>query len=570
MNSKMSNHLLAVVLGLFTVVIVIGGFAALVNQKPFKNSIKLNAGWIISKKSIVISDCENSETRERLIYSRTIPHNAFANPNLRFNNHGRIAKIYINDRLVYSYGVEEFKTGKMVGSGYHWVSLPPECGGKSISMEFIETRANDHFTFSYPILGRGEDTISDFLLENFVNLIISLFLLSMGIAIVALGLVASVFSWEYWRFSVLGAISFLVGVWLFAYTGVIQIFSEDIVFNLWIEYASMYTTPLVILAFIVTIWKPDIKKAVNVPFYGLFLLYAMVFAITFFKNISYGLHLNSMLPVFQLIDLCIISQFAVMSIHYFISEEKIGQKNAVLLGVLSLEMIFFTIILSSYFFELDGIEALPSLFLVVSVFTFFVSMLMSIFFGVLTAEEIRMGNEYSKKLRATDLRTGLKNRMSFFSKFERLFSEGKKMTLIVFSVQGLKEINHELTYTEGDLLIKTFAELLQKVFISSGTIGKIGDSKFGVLLYNNDRQLSHYYIEQYEKKAVLVNSDLYSFYVVALWGMAYSDEAETSEEFFNLAHDRLKEKEEENGNQLVVKDMAKIDFESIEKVFRTL
>ena len=144
------------------------------------------------------------------------------------------------------------------------------------------------------------------------------------------------------------------------------------------------------------------------------------------------------------------------------------------------------------------------------------------------------------------------------------------MTLIVFSVQGLKEINHELTYTEGDLLIKTFAELLQKVFISSGTIGKIGDSKFGVLLYNNDRQLSRYYIEQYEKKAVLVNSDLYSFYVVALWGVAYSDEAETSEEFFNLAHDRLKEKEEENGNQLVVKDMAKIDFESIEKVFRTL
>ncbi len=56
--------------------------------------------------------------------------------------------------------------------------------------------------------------------------------------------------------------------------------------------------------------------------------------------------------------------------------------------------------------------------------------------------------------------------------------------LLIFDVDDMRKINHEVGTLQGDLLLKEFAERLQKQFRSSDIIGRIESDSFAVYMNN--------------------------------------------------------------------------------------
>jgi diguanylate cyclase (GGDEF)-like protein len=90
------------------------------------------------------------------------------------------------------------------------------------------------------------------------------------------------------------------------------------------------------------------------------------------------------------------------------------------------------------------------------------------------------------KLAALDQLTGLYNRRSgeqrLSEEIGRSLRYGRPLTLLMFDLDGLKQVNDKLGHAGGDLLLKTFAERLQRAIRGSDLAVRLGGDEFMVML----------------------------------------------------------------------------------------
>jgi len=90
------------------------------------------------------------------------------------------------------------------------------------------------------------------------------------------------------------------------------------------------------------------------------------------------------------------------------------------------------------------------------------------------------------KLAALDQLTGLYNRRSgeqrLGQEISRAQRHGRPLTVLLIDLDGLKQINDAYGHAAGDLLIKTFAERLQRAIRGSDVAVRLGGDEFMALL----------------------------------------------------------------------------------------
>jgi diguanylate cyclase (GGDEF)-like protein len=90
------------------------------------------------------------------------------------------------------------------------------------------------------------------------------------------------------------------------------------------------------------------------------------------------------------------------------------------------------------------------------------------------------------KLAALDQLTGLYNRRSgeqrLAQEMSRAERHGRALTLLLLDLDGLKCINDNSGHAAGDLMLKTFAERVQKAIRGSDLAARIGGDEFMVVL----------------------------------------------------------------------------------------
>jgi diguanylate cyclase (GGDEF)-like protein len=90
------------------------------------------------------------------------------------------------------------------------------------------------------------------------------------------------------------------------------------------------------------------------------------------------------------------------------------------------------------------------------------------------------------KLAALDQLTGLYNRRSgeqrLAEEISRAVRHGRPLTLLVLDVDGLKKINDRLGHAAGDLLLRNFADRLQRAIRGSDLAVRLGGDEFMVIL----------------------------------------------------------------------------------------
>src|SRR6202050_3228500 len=90
------------------------------------------------------------------------------------------------------------------------------------------------------------------------------------------------------------------------------------------------------------------------------------------------------------------------------------------------------------------------------------------------------------KLAALDQLTGLYNRRSgeqrLAEEISRAVRHARPLTLLVLDVDGLKKINDRLGHAAGDLLLRNFADRLQRAIRGSDLAVRLGGDEFMVIL----------------------------------------------------------------------------------------
>jgi diguanylate cyclase (GGDEF)-like protein len=100
----------------------------------------------------------------------------------------------------------------------------------------------------------------------------------------------------------------------------------------------------------------------------------------------------------------------------------------------------------------------------------------------------------------TDSLTGLLSRKAFDEQIIRLFekarAEEKPLSLAIFDIDDLMDINDKLGHVAGDVAIKMVAEKIKELSGESVITGRIGGDEFAILFPNTEREQAFLTLER--------------------------------------------------------------------------
>lgn len=141
-----------------------------------------------------------------------------------------------------------------------------------------------------------------------------------------------------------------------------------------------------------------------------------------------------------------------------------------------------------------------------------------------------------------DFLTGVRNRNAYDQKREKL-SSNRSYGLVVFDINGLKNINDRLGHQQGDLLISESARILVDTFWGYGKIYRIGGDEFALLFENCDKETIDARIGVMENRIAKENQSKEDWKISISYGveMHKSDDDKTYEEVFENADNKMYE-----------------------------
>lgn len=128
------------------------------------------------------------------------------------------------------------------------------------------------------------------------------------------------------------------------------------------------------------------------------------------------------------------------------------------------------------------------------------------FYAVVTVllAELRHALEEERLLANTDLLTGAMNRRSFNELAEKkmIVSEvnRKPYTLVYIDLDDLKIINDRRGHAEGDMVLKTVADVLQKQIRHGDLLARLGGDEFAVLLGDTGQETATKIVQRLQRE----------------------------------------------------------------------
>jgi diguanylate cyclase (GGDEF)-like protein len=152
-------------------------------------------------------------------------------------------------------------------------------------------------------------------------------------------------------------------------------------------------------------------------------------------------------------------------------------------------------------------------------------------------------NEALEKMAYTDALTGIYNRRKCEEEWDKL-DAGRNYGILAFDLNNLKKMNDTNGHEMGDLLIKTFAEVLQTVFGENGVVGRMGGDEFMVIFPDMSKIELDRLLKKFEKQIEKVNEQTKNLNMSAAYG--YCGQAENpgcdAREIYRMADARMYEK----------------------------
>lgn len=541
------KHFLWLLIALLMAAGLLYFFNAIRNNSLSENVISLDEEWTVSVNGDSKENCSLQTFKlpallnvgDSIKISKTITTRLNFSEALRFRVFLSTVEVKVNGKSIYSYGQDNFKEQKLVGSGYHFIPLPVNVSRQRVEITFVAAEEAAFTNIPAIELLPASEAVPDFYARHAFEVLIGFFLVVLGACLIVVSLVAFGVNKNYYRLVLIGGMSFLIGFWTLCNTKTLQIFSSNLAVNTILEYITLYLAPI-LFALLILDMRKELAHWKQVSLRIIIVLDAVFCVTATILQATNLLHYPATLTEFHIFAfLCF--AFLVLSGTLFDRSANISEKifasGIVIFALFGLvDLIRFNLqkyVLAENIYMEDT-------WLPMGAFAFVVILLVSYLVYLYNIIMTETEKEVLTTLAFKDSLTGLYNRAMCEKIFDDLNENKKVYTIISIDVNGLKQVNDSLGHAVGDSLLLVFSKVLTESFENVGSCIRMGGDEFVVVI---EEEKMPFVADAIARLVELENSTFVTTDVClsASYGIAASNEAptKTADAVYRIADERM-------------------------------
>lgn len=529
---------------------IIGSSLALTSIPRYK-IIPLDRQWDMSINDVQLSDVTLSQfhtyykpvtkKHDHIVMKCTLPDQSVPTPVIMFRSRYSTLKCYVDNQLIFDYGMDYYQKDKFLGKMYHVISLPSNYPGKELTFEMYLGGTNGYVNIGPPLFGSQPDVTGQFVQDNLIIISTGLFMFIFGITFLCIGLIFTNYVAEI-KSLVIGSIFCMnISVWLLSYYNLLSLFVYTEA-ETEIEYFTMYL--VVPYCFIILYYIGNLKG--NRLYTGLMLFCCSVPFVQYILHYVFNIHMRETLPVYHMSGLI---AFGVLTVYAnMIRRKKINVPENTRIQMTGLFTFAVGELMHLVIYVFDILHIHTNQFInkaVISLacLTFAVCQLATYLVYITSSYAKKRENASLSHLAYADGLTNLPNRSKADKLMTELNNASDDYCILSIDLNGLKEVNDKFGHPSGDKYIKDFAKVLNNTFGEEDFLARIGGDEFIVVIRNADNKDINTLIGRMNSALNVMNA-LYTEYKRSVSvGFAFKHEAKdnNSHSVYLLADQRMYE-----------------------------
>jgi diguanylate cyclase (GGDEF)-like protein len=475
--------------------------------------------------------------------STILPESDIQNPIIRTYSIHSAIEFLLDGEKIYEYGFDFMEENKLLGYGYHFVELPDDFAGKELVINMYVTENEAFTSLTTPEICNGNNVIRDFIIINKIPLAIILFLITFGLCLLVVSLIFLAKDDKFAKLLCVGLFSIGIGFWSLCSYDLIILFTYELRVKTFIEYTALYTCPLPVILYFKDEAVNRRSKWVKWMYYtAIVALIAFIVASITLQALNI-VHYPAVLRILHVILLLTFVVVICISV-YDIVTHKISHP-ALIIGIVIMislgliDMLRFN--LQKYIPFLKESHYVSKL--CIGALIFVLAQLAD--FGV-EISRVLYNNAHKaalEKMAYTDALTGISNRRRCEEEWDKLDTY-RNFGILAFDLNNLKKMNDTKGHEMGDLLIKTFASVLNEAFGEVGVVGRMGGDEFMVIFQDMSKVDLDALMVKFEACVEKANKEHENLNMSAAYGYCGSQENPgcDAREIYRMADARMYEK----------------------------
>ncbi len=492
---------------------------------------QLSADWEIQMNQEIYSDVDldtfHFSVRNKGDYIKmqvTMPEHVIDNPALRLYTIHSAVSVELDSEEIYHYGKELNEQNRLLGYGYHYISLPNDYMGKSLTIQLWITEDNAFSYLETPTICNSTNEMRDYVMQKKVPLAVNLFLIVFGICLLLVSVVFLESNYKFGKLVCVAGFSIGIGCWSLCNYDLITLFTYNLRVKVFMEFIALYVSPLFVLLYF---WEEATRRRSNI----LKALYYLVLACqSIFLVVSLVLQAANLVHLPQTLKyehLILIVSFGVVTVETVYDFKKhIIRNKALILGMGIMIFIglcdIIRFILDKYF-EIDHAGRYISN-LCIGVLVFVLAQLVDFCMEISQVLVENARKNTLERMAYTDELTGIANRRKCEEEWDQL-DDSDNYGIIAFDLNHLKKTNDSKGHDKGDILIKSFAKCIQDVFGKYAIVGRMGGDEFAVIIKDISQISMEEMIAAYRKEIKECNRRNPDLNMSAAYGFCSKKEA---------------------------------------------
>ncbi len=488
---------------------------------------------------------------DEITMQRTLPEEwGLTEGALRFHIRQSAVSMYIDNEVFYEYGYDRMAQNKTVGSGFQFIDFPNEYQGKTLKIHLVLSEDMAFTSLDSVRVYEWKDAYRVLMTENRIPLFLGCFLTIFGLVITVITIVALAFSLKYIRAFCISLFALLMGLWTLCYYNVILIFSIPLHAVSLLEYLTLYLAPIPLIIYM---WE-DVRNLKQKSFKILYrVLSAVHIAATAWMLGLHTMdivHCAATLKYMQALIVCNLAYFIFIEIKNLKYHRMIDRLFLVGMLVIGACVIYdLTEYCSNRYFgrTIFSMRGMTSIGVVIFIF-----ILICVFYLNLTQKMMKeKERDFLIKSAYTDELTRIHNRrycMEYMNRIEE--AGGLHHTVICFDLNNLKVVNDTYGHAQGDILIKSAAEVIAQTFQGCGIVARVGGDEFIAILETAAQEKIMELAEQFEENIKKKNQEIKDLNMSIAYGYACCNAGESHiEKIYQIADNRMYEKKKQMKNK---------------------
>lgn len=479
-KSKAEKYYLSIV-AIITIVFLIVVFAFETNKKTgIANSYKLESlpNWEFEGEAIEFPFSFDAVTGREVSMSTRLPAYIPDDYVISFRTLYSKCSVYANEELIGEYAADPGMIfSKLTGNVRYIVPIPAKYAGKTIRISLVPYISQNADLAGFEFGTAGDAKLS-IIYYNLLRLFTTTIMLTIAVVTLAF-VIYSYYEKSYLNVNLVGnftLFTFVVATWIICSSDIPQMLINRNGAVSVLSFLSLSLMPACFSGFCQYL-LPKGEKIFN----KIRLITSFLPAFNIFGMVT-GLYDPPAVLIITHLSILVGAFFAV---YYAAKGYKESLANKLLLAAI-IELLAVAGAGFACFFIAPS-RGFDGMIFGVGMLIFIVMLFMLIFVRqIKSIQEYRYVEVY-KELAFTDILTGLNNRAAFEREFSRISEKGDigtKISLFMFDLNFLKEVNDQYGHQAGDQLIVGLAECIEKAFDRFGTCYRLGGDEFAAVCIN--------------------------------------------------------------------------------------